>query len=150
MRLGTYYEVVLRLFRLANQTEGDAYLQSHPPVFYLRGSHGDAAPLAASRAPAYRAREHADSVREAPLAARYAAHGGAALAAIGRAFNRQGLEALPPLEFGALHIKGLDCLAADTECLGDCPDAAYFGPHVQAEHATYVLKYSATCVRKCS
>ena len=135
VRLGTHFEVVLRLFRFVNQTEGDAYMQSAPPVFYLRASHGDATPLAAARAPAYKPREHPDSVREVPLAARYAAHGGATLGAVARALNRQGVEALQhsPLEFTPLIIKGLDCLAADTECLGDCPDAAYFGPHVQAE-----------------
>ena len=135
MRLGTHFEVVLRLFRFVNQTEGDAYLQSAPPVFYLRAAHGDATPLPASRTPAYKPREHPDSVREAGLAARYAAHGRATLGAVGRALNRQGVEALQhsPLEFTPLIIKGLDCLAEDTECLGDCPDAAYFGPNVQAE-----------------
>ena len=39
--LGTYFETVLRLFRFANQTEGDAYLRSAHPVFYLRASHGE-------------------------------------------------------------------------------------------------------------
>ena len=43
------------------------------------------------------------------------------------------LTSLTPLEFTPLLIKGLECLEKDTECLGDCPDAAYFGPHVQAE-----------------
>ena len=123
MRLGTHFEVVLRLFRFRNQTEGDAYLRSAQPVFYLRASHADAAPLPAARAPGYRPREHPDSVREGALAARYAAHGHAALGAVGRALNRRGLEALAhaALEFTPLMIKGLDCLAADTECLGDCP-----------------------------
>jgi len=135
VRLGTHFEVVLRLFRFVNQTEGDAYLQSAPPVFYLRAAHGDATPLPASRTPAYKPREHPDSVREAGLAARYAAHSRTTLGAVGRALNRQGVEALQhsPLEFTPLIIKGLDCLAEDTECLGDCPDAAYFGPNVQAE-----------------
>ena len=33
----THFETVLRLFRFHNQTEGDAYLHSHYPVFYLKG-----------------------------------------------------------------------------------------------------------------
>ena len=48
LRLGVHFEVVLRLFRFANQTAGDAYLQSHPPVYYIRGTHPQDAPLAAS------------------------------------------------------------------------------------------------------
>ena len=35
---------------------------------------------------------------------------------------------------GAQNAQGLDCLdAEDEECLGDCPDAAYFGPHIRAD-----------------
>ena len=30
-------------------------------------------------------------------------------------------------------ILGLDCLKRGTQCLGDCPDAAYFGPHIRAD-----------------
>ena len=37
------------------------------------------------------------------------------------------------IKFTPLLIKGLECLEKDTECLGDCPDAAYFGPNVHAE-----------------
>jgi hypothetical protein len=37
----------------------------------------------------------------------------------------------PPLNTGPLLIKKLDCLkSASDECLGDCPDAAYFGPNI--------------------
>jgi hypothetical protein len=49
MRVGTYFETVLRLFRFANQTDGDAYLKSHPPVFYLKATHGDDAALPSPR-----------------------------------------------------------------------------------------------------
>lgn len=140
VRLGTYFEVVLRLFRFHNQTEGDAYLQSAPPVFYLSAEHADERALEASKAPSYADRTHPDNVREAPLAAKFAAHGTDTLAKVSAAFPPVGgapggpeLTSLTPLEFTPLLIKGLECLEKDTECLGDCPDAAYFGPHVQAE-----------------
>ena len=41
-------------------------------------------------------------------------------------------------------IRGLDCLRSHAECLGDCPDAAYFGPHVKADDdAVEMLTLSA-------
>lgn len=60
IRLGTYFETVLRIFRFHNQTEGDAYLRSHPPVFYLRGIHREATALEAA---GYSSRVHPLSVR---------------------------------------------------------------------------------------
>ncbi|CAJ1449110.1 unnamed protein product [Effrenium voratum] len=30
-------------------------------------------------------------------------------------------------------IQGLECLRHNTECLGDCPDAAYYGPNVHED-----------------
>ena len=41
--------------------------------------------------------------------------------------------ALQPVTFTPLKILGLECLERKTECLGDCPDAAYFGPHVRED-----------------
>ena len=37
------------------------------------------------------------------------------------------------LQFAPLRIVGLDCLKDQTECLGDCPDAAYFGPNIEED-----------------
>lgn len=34
-----FTKVVLRIFRFQNQTEGDSYLQSKQPVFYIKGDH---------------------------------------------------------------------------------------------------------------
>lgn len=139
LRLGTYFEVVLRLFRFANQTEGDAYLRSAQPVFYLQATHGESAPLRASATPAYTSRAHAESVREPPLADDFAAFShatvGKARAALGLpATDPEASAAAPPsVAFTPLLIKGLECLEQDTECLGDCPDAAYYGPHVRAD-----------------
>jgi hypothetical protein len=80
----------------------------------------------------YKARQDGASVSEAPLAARFAAHGAAALAAAGAAFGAQ-LDATPAVPFAPLRIRGLECLQRGTACLGDCPDAAYFGPHVRED-----------------
>ena len=63
MRVGTYFETVLRLFRFKNQTAGDAYLQSHPPVFYLRASHGHDLALPTPR---YKSRAHPGNRHENP------------------------------------------------------------------------------------
>jgi hypothetical protein len=79
VRLGTYYETVLRLFRFQNQTDGDAYLQSHPPVFYVKGEHADTATLPA---PGYTDRAHVDNVDEQPHAAKFAEHGADSLAKV--------------------------------------------------------------------
>ena len=130
-RLGTYFEVVLRLFRFQNQTAGDAYLRSAPPVYYLRATHGAGEPLEESKAPRYRDRTHPDAVHEGSLAGAFEAFGTRALTRLGHATNRKGLEEVDGLAFTPLLIKGLECLEQHTECLGDCPDAAYFGPNVQ-------------------
>ena len=53
VRLGTYFEVVLRLFRFRNQTAGDEYLKSSPPVYYVKGEHSDNEPLEAAKTPRF-------------------------------------------------------------------------------------------------
>jgi hypothetical protein len=69
-----HYETVLRLFRFDNQTDGDAYLQAHHPVFYLKGYHNE--PLALPAKP-YASRAHPDNVREPKtLWAGFLRHGG--------------------------------------------------------------------------
>ena len=61
------------------------------------------------------------------------------LSAVGRVFGlgadqQQWSSSLEePLRFAPLHIVGLDCLKLGTECLGDCPDAAYFGPNIHPD-----------------
>ena len=69
-------------------------------------------------------------MREGELAADFEAHSTALLANVGRAFHRDLSAAPPPIAFTPLRIHGLECLEKGTECLGDCPDAAYYGPHV--------------------
>ena len=129
----TQFETVMRLFRFEDQAAGDAYLRAHHPVFYVRAdapaAEGAASPLASAP---YKARAHAKSAREAPMREGFAAHGAAALAAAGAAFGAQ-LDATPAVPFAPLRIRGLECLQRGTACLGDCPDAAYFGPHVRED-----------------
>ena len=59
---------MLRLFRFANQSDGDAYLHSHHPVYYLKALHGEVAPLPT---PVYKGRHHPRSVREGGLQAEF-------------------------------------------------------------------------------
>ena len=195
LRLGTYFETVLRLFRFANQTEGDAYLQvvmplcpltsplshrcfhlsflssplfslihpllliaplfmstpmapqAHHPVLYLKGTHGETAPLPPR---GYKERRDPRSVSELSLRAEFDASGRAACARVTKALVGGGsggdggdsgggtdgrdapVVAAPPepIPFAPLMIRGLECLRDGTQCLGDCPDAAYFGPHI--------------------
>ena len=54
----------LGLFRFENQTEGDAYLRSHPPVYYLKGVHGDSTALPS---PGYKDRAHSNNINEGPV-----------------------------------------------------------------------------------
>jgi hypothetical protein len=54
---------------------------------------------------------------------------------VGAVFQRR-LEDLQPVSFEPLIIEGLECLKERTECLGDCPDCAYFGPNIRTESDT--------------
>ena len=67
----THFETVLRLFRFENQTEGDAYLKSHHPVYYLNAAHNEAGIFPSQP---YKSRAHVDNVNEAPLAANFVTH----------------------------------------------------------------------------
>ena len=160
VRLGTYFEVLARLFRFENQTAGDAFLHSFPPVYYLRADHTDDTPLSASREPRYASRTHPQSVDERPLAAAFDAHAQRTVehvaAALGAALPPPREPAPPPppppsssepppsapsvtlevaeeVAFAPLKIRGLDCLQRRTKCLGDGPDAAYFAPNVHED-----------------
>ena len=141
IRLGTHFEVLMRLFRFHNQTEGDAYLHSYPPVYYLRGTHGDDTFLPSSKAPGYRSRAHPESVDEAPLSVAFASYGRDILTRIESALlyehvpsPTRRLTVLVALSFAPLKIIGLECLRQRTKCLGDGPDAAYFAPNVHEMH----------------
>ncbi|CAE7472831.1 GIP [Symbiodinium sp. CCMP2456] len=122
----THFETVLRLFRFANQSDGDAYLHSHHPVYYLKALHDEVAPLPT---PVYKGRHHPRSVREGGLQAEFDVYNQKMLAQVGQATSRK-LTAVQPTQFEPLMIQGLQCLQEGTECLGDCPDAAYFGPNI--------------------
>ena len=95
------------------------YIKSHPPVYYLKASHGDHTTLPSTP---YKDRAHKDSASEAQLGAKYDTHGTKSLERVGSAFRRD-LKAelgksIVPLPFTPLMIIGLDCLEQNTECLG--------------------------------
>jgi len=146
LRLGTYFELLMRLFRFHNQTEGDAYLKSFPPVFYVEGTHSEEQLLVESSTPGYLPRSHPQSVDESPLAAAFDAYGAETCAHMGAALGEahtstaeghdvegNGLTTLASLAFAPLKIMGLECLVQRTKCLGDGPDAAYFAPNVHED-----------------
>eukprot|EP00434_Breviolum_minutum_P039856 symbB.v1.2.035399.t1/scaffold4703.1/size36139/2 len=122
----THFETVLRLFRFHNQTEGDAYLHSHYPVFYLKG-HGDGELFPTK---AYKERKHPDSKHERDLEADFELHTQTMLKEVGDHFEKN-LKTVQPVKFAPLMIQGLECLKENTQCLGDCPDAAYYGPYIR-------------------
>jgi hypothetical protein len=122
----THFETVLRLFRFRNQTEGDAFLHSHQPVYYITGGHDDDSAFPTR---GYKTREHPENVREASLEPAFAVFGDTTMAKVGIKLHRS-LGALQPSVFAPLMIIGQECLRTGTECLGDCPDATYFGPYV--------------------
>ena len=147
VRLGTYFEALARLYKFANQTEGDAYIHSHPPVFYLRAEHDEDEWLPASTSPGYRSRSHPESADEAPLAPAFEAHGRQVVQRIGEALrtSRTPTHTLAnEVTFAALKFKGLECLQKRTKCLGDGPDAAYFAPNVHEDNDAMELLQLAT------
>lgn len=61
------------------------------------------------------------------------AHGQRALAGVSKVFHKNVIPSAV-VSFKPLMIRGLDCLKSESdECLGDCPDAAYFGPHIDED-----------------
>ena len=152
LRLGTYFEVLARLFRFENQTAGDAYIHSHPPVYYLRANHEEDLGLASvAESAVYRDRFHPDAVDENALSAAFASHGRSVLRRIGdalvsadispdeRSARVDSLGSLPAVDFAPLKIIGIECLQQRTKCLGDGPDCAYFAPHVRADSDRFPL-----------
>lgn len=124
----THFETVLRLFRFENQSEGDAYLRSHYPVFYIKGqSGGELFPTEA-----YKERKHPDSKHERDLEAEFDSYNQKMLKEVGEQLELN-VEDVQPVKFDPLMIQGLECLKHDTQCLGDCPDAAYYGPYIRED-----------------
>mmetsp|Transcript_423 Transcript_423/g.1085 ORF Transcript_423/g.1085 Transcript_423/m.1085 type:complete len:953 (+) Transcript_423:294-3152(+) len=128
---GAMFEVVMRLFRFENQTLGEEYLSSFPPVFYVEGHHdGSESGQPKLSTPRYKDRSHPDTVREDEcFGEAFAQYGKDLVKTVGRALRRD-LTALHPIVFQPLKIRGLECLRDHTNCLGDSPDAAYFGPNI--------------------
>jgi hypothetical protein len=60
----THFETVLRLFKFADQAEGNAYLQSNHPVYYLSATHGKNGELPMR---GYKDRAHPDNFHEPKL-----------------------------------------------------------------------------------
>eukprot|EP00913_Durusdinium_trenchii_P029779 g27905.t1 len=79
----THFETVLRLFRFENQTEGDAYLHSHYPVYYLRAP--EVGELFASNV--YKDRKHPDSPHERGLQGDFKRHNQQLLKDVGEALE---------------------------------------------------------------
>jgi len=64
----------------------------------------------------------------------FSKHGKETLLEVAEAFkDSKVMETKSRMNFGPLRIRGLDCLRENTECLGDCPDAAYFGLNIVEE-----------------
>ena len=138
---GTYFEVVLRLFKFHNQTLGEEYLASFPPVFYIQGQYhdddtdGEESNLLPTSY--YKDRYHPDSINENILVDNYNEFedfGNQIVSKIcQQVFRRECLASNRSqryITFNPLIIRGLDCLRQKQDCLGDCPDAAYFGPNI--------------------
>jgi len=213
----TYYELVLRIFRFRNQTEGDIYLQSHDqPFYYVSVNNSDlslttttstttntttydtatcssddgittgtcnstddthngdgnndkvninkskntqtqtipANPhqwwLPPSDPTGFKKRFHPKNVweKEANLTSSFIQYGYDVITDLHRLFQKRtnvddeeernnmdiNLFNYTNHSFGPLHIaSGTECLRDNTECLGGCPDAAYFGLNVAVE-----------------
>ena len=143
-----FFEVVLRLFRFHTPAEGDAYVHSKHPVFYIKGrpphqklTKDDNAHLPK---PFYKERAHVDSVNEHSLRNDFAAYQDTILDGIAETYQMEESQIqteanrtnntetwIHRIPFGPLYIRGLHCIRNFTACLGECPDAAYFGTNVR-------------------
>lgn len=148
---GTFFEVVMRIFHFRNQTAGQEYLASHPPVFYVEGRHNHTGTLPTSY---YRDRAHPDNLDETKFFqdGAFSAFGKEVVEGVGRAFRREfgaGSESgsqgghYNVTTFSPLMIRGLDCLERRHDCLGDCPDATYFGTNIREDREDIPLLHLA-------
>jgi len=132
-----HYEVVLRLFRFHNQTEGDLYLQSKQPVFYIQGAAAaDTKNIEETNLlpkPFYKERSHPDNINEpALLQAERDVYQNQIFSELNQTFVLPTLQQPTLHHFSPLYIRGLHCLEnMGHQCLGDCPDAAYFGSNIE-------------------
>ncbi|CAB9501839.1 expressed unknown protein [Seminavis robusta] len=128
------FEVVMRLFRFHDKAQGEAYLQSNHPVFYIQGKP----PPPESKSslllpkPTYKDRTHSSHVNEVALYANeFDQYQEAVVSRIQGAFGPPKTQMkVEPVPFSPLYIRGLHCLEQGGHCLGDCPDAAYFGSNI--------------------
>jgi len=124
----TYFEVVMRVFRFHNQTQGNEYISSGHPVFYITANHDQDETLPTR---GYKARSHENNVNERILEVDFESFRKKTLTNVEKTFHLKEIHHVRPIVFSPLYIQGLSCLHNQTECLGDCPDAAYFGPLIQ-------------------
>mmetsp|Transcript_24329 Transcript_24329/g.36081 ORF Transcript_24329/g.36081 Transcript_24329/m.36081 type:complete len:852 (+) Transcript_24329:171-2726(+) len=123
----THFEIVMRLLRFKNQNEGDLFLKSNHPFYYITAKHKHDSALEST---GYKSRVHPEEINEKLFEDQFAKHNEETLAKVLKALDNEHNN-LNPMHFAPLHIKGLDCIQENTECLGDCPDAAYFGLNIQ-------------------
>ena len=127
-----FYEVVLRLFRFQNQTDGDIYLKSKHPVFYIQGkAPKEEQPLLPKAT--YKDRSHPDSVDEPSLFQNdLTNYQDNLFSQLNQSLEASSIHLIP---FNPLYILGLNCVEnIGHQCLGDCPDAAYFGSNIHPNH----------------
>ena len=132
----TFFEIVLRLFRFEDQSLGNAYLEANHPVFYVSASTKLAHEPIPTRG--YKPREDSKNVNEkrGGLEADFGKFGETIVAGAGETFRRD-FSSVKPIQFNPLYIIGTECLRNGSKaCLGDCPDAAYFGPNIFAGNDT--------------
>ena len=125
----THFEIVLRLFRFKNLAQGKEYLQSNHPFFYVAAKHGQSSEVEPK---GYKTREHRDNIQENDMREDFSKYEEKTLMRVAEAFKNK-VQIKSRMDFGPLRIRGLDCLQENTECLGDCPDAAYLGLNVEED-----------------
>ena len=125
------FEVVWRLFRFANQTEGDTFLHSHPPVFYLQHKHPKSVSIRKLPKPTYKERHNEDNVHEPTVLGETFHNFQTDFLARLEGYDQTNTLTIDRIPFGPLYIRGLHCVNNFTQCLGDCPDAAYYGSNIR-------------------
>ncbi|KAL7545331.1 hypothetical protein ACHAWF_008682 [Thalassiosira exigua] len=123
-----FYEVVLRLFRFHNQTQGDEYLRSKQPVYYVKGNRPTHSVPSLPR-PTYKERSHPNVINEPALLQNdFQTYQDDLVVTLHQIYQPSTIETI---DFNPLDIRGLNCIDnVGHQCLGDCPDAAYFGSNI--------------------
>ena len=139
IRLGTHFEVLMRLFRFTTRRKATRiFIRIHQYTTFEARMARDLPALIKSAWIPIPCRE---SVDEAPLSAAFASYGRDIITRVESALlyehvpsPTRRLTVLVSLSFAPLKIIGLECLRQRTKCLGDGPDAAYFAPNVHEMH----------------